>query len=626
MTNDPTSLDPNAMMAQGMEQEMGGMPMDPLAAPESAPTNPLENVPAADEVFAIDHINYANDGEKTARFKEEILDKLIQIEDERGELENLWSECEDIWAMQNNSNSRYYTGINDAYMPTGFRAMETHVQHVMSQLFPLEFALVPKSPLCPPMFIEHGTRMLEQDAEQADLETKSEDLIRKALTYGWVVSKIMWKEEYKRNYGMHINAQNEMVAAAGLKPVKTYCGPTFDIIDPYDLYVYPFDAESIRSATIVHEYMKMPVQILRKNDAGLQNNPELPFVNVNKIDEVGAKLESQKRRGTELKNLRNSKFGLRTDRIQDKSMREVVQVWAKFDLYGTDDLIDVKATVCNGVILELRQNPLKFQSAPYRLWSPFNTSRSIYKRGMAEIMRVLVYILNAIINQMLDANLFQTNQMMAVDVNRYKGDPNNIEITPFSIFPFEGIGPVKDAISFFKPEMNLQQTLLAANLVASTIQDSVAASAAIQGKYSSKERTKGEVDTVTAAAMTGVSQMVRSLAVTIFKGWLKDAMELERQNRDPEDEFRITGLPPFKFPFEWRADDLIDILVTPEAQEYKMMQQQMEMLAQTMNGQTETGGDNSGDGSNANPGGVNQSTQPDGMGSTGSFGTDGGMG
>jgi hypothetical protein len=89
-------------------------------------------------------------------------------------------------------------------------------------------------------------------------------------------------------------------------------------------------------------------------------------------------------------------------------------------------------------------------------------------------------------------------------------------------------------------------------------------------------------------------------------------------------------MPPFKFPFEWRANNLVEVLVTPEAEEFKMMQAQMAMMQNQPqkegDSETATGGDNSGNGENANPGGVNQSTAPDGMGATSSFGTDGGMG
>ena len=527
----------------------------------------------AEELVLIDHINYADRPDVVTRFDEEVISKLISIEDQRIELEDLWSECEDIWLRKNNGQSRYYTGVNDAYMPTGFRAIETHVQHVMSQLFPLIFAVVAKLPFIPPEAVQRATSLLEQDLLQADVETKFEPFVRQSFIYGWCVEKTVWKEEFKRNYKLVIDpATNQMSVAAGIKPIKTYCGPTFNVIDPYDIYVHPYDSFTIREASIVHEYIRTSIQNLRQNDAELTGNPRAPFFGVNRLASEGHRRD---RTGEEKKNLRNEKYGLRRDQIKGKSVRDMCQIWAKFDLYGDGNIVDCKATVVDGIVIELRQNPLKCQEPPYRLWSPFNTSRHIYKMGMCEIMRVLVYILNAIMNQMLDANLFQTNQMMAIDTNRYQGRPSDIEITPFGILPIGGVGPVRDAVEFFKPEMNLQQTILAANLIAAAVQDSIAASTTMQGKFSGKERTKGEVEMVTGAAMTGVSAMVRSLSINVLAKWFEDSLELERQYRDPMDVAKIAGVPDFKFPFEDREHEYyIRVLTTPEAEQFKMAQAQ----------------------------------------------------
>lgn len=578
----------------------------PLAPNGQAPEAPLtENISAAqdlvEELTLIDHRNYADNEETLERFKDDILSKLPQIEAQREELENLWSECEDIWLRKNNEQSRYYTGINDAYMPTGFRAIETHVQHVMGQLFPLIFAVIPKQPFTPPQAIQNATSLMEHDALQADIEGKFEPFIRNAFIYGWCVEKTVWKEETKRNYQLAIQ-NGEMVLAAGIKPIKVYCGPTFEVLDPYDVYIHPFDAESIEAAEIVHQYIRTNIQNLRKNDAELSGNPRAPFLNVAKLNSEGK--SEERRTGEEKKQIRNEKYGLNRDQIKDKSSRTMTQVWAKFDLYNTGDIVDCKATVVEGIVIELRQNPIRQQKPPYRIWSPYNTGRHIYKMGMCEIMRVMVYILNAVMNQMLDANLFQTNQMMAIDVNRYQGRPSDIEMSPLSILPFGGVGPVKDAVSFFKPQMDLQQTILAANMIAANIQDSVAASTTMQGKFSGKERTKGEVELVAGAAMAGVSAMVRSISVNLLAKWFEDALELERQYRDPMDSMRISGAPPFEFPFEDRIFTYwIRVLTTPEAEQYKQaqaMQAQQQMQMEQMDAENK---DNSNPEGNNSPGG-----------------------
>lgn len=600
----------NPGIANGVTPEQAGF--QPLSAQQIENQSDAQDL--AETLVHIDDRNYASDTEVVDRFKEDVLSNLVKIEDQRAELENLWSECEDIWLRKNNDSSRYYTGINDAYMPTGFRALETHVQHVMAQLFPLMFYVAPKNPLTPPEIVARAVALLEHNSLQAEIETKFEPFVRQAFIYGWTVEKTIWREETKKNYRLvHDAKTNQLMVAAGIKPMKTYCGPTFDLVDPYDIYIHPYDAEHIRAAKCVHEYMRMSIHILRQNDSDLSGNPRAPFFGVTRLDTEGH--VAARRSGEERKNIRNEKYALRTDQIVDKNERVACQVWAKFDLYGTGEIVDCKATVVDGIVIELRQNPLKCQAPPYRLWSPFNTTRHIYKMGMCEIMRVLVYTLNAIMNQMLDANLFQTNQMMAIDTNRYQGRPSDIEITPFGVLPMGGVGPVRDAVEFFKPEMNLQQTLMAANLMAATIQDSVAASTTMQGKFSGKERTKGEVEMVTGAAMTGVSAMVRSLGIQVIAKWFEDCLELEGQFRDPEEVMKISGFPDFQLPFEDRLHTYwVRILTTPEAEQMKMADAQ----AQAAQMQTED---------ESNPTGVNSpgGKSPQGMGGDSGFGGDGGV-
>ena len=110
--------------------ESGEMPQQGFQEPgEPAPimSPGVENVSAAqdlvEELVLIDHQNYALHDDVVKRFEEDILSKLALIEDQRAPLEDLWGECEDIWLRKNNAQSRYYTGINDAYMPTAFRAL-----------------------------------------------------------------------------------------------------------------------------------------------------------------------------------------------------------------------------------------------------------------------------------------------------------------------------------------------------------------------------------------------------------------------------------------------------------------------------------------------------------------------
>lgn len=544
----------------------------------------------------IDPKNYAKDAEKCGRFMSDIVSLFPHIETQRVTLENSWNEYHHVWARKNTSSSRFYTGVNDAYFPIAFSNIETLVAYMSSQLFPdgPKFAIRASNPMVPPAVIQKLTALFEYFIYIAKLELNFTDFVRQGVVFGPTVVKNVWRNETLKVYKpqqqpvMDEMGQPQMSPEDGTPVTQTvpvmdeiikYRGPTFQVVDMLSLYLYPFDARELDECSMIYEKIDRDLRRIKALEGKAYLNTELLEENT-----VNVNSSSGERRNTN-RNFRTSPYGLSREQVTDPNRVTLNEVWCDFDLYGDGYLVPCKAVVVGKVILELRQNPYWHQHPPYRLWRAIKHMDHIYGMGWMEIGAHHQYTMNAIINQALDANLFQTNQMMAVDADRYQGRLSDIEVTPLNVLPFSGPGAVEDAIKFFKPDNTAAEAFAVANIVAGNLQDSFGTPPVIQGKFTNKERTATEVNAVAQGASVRIDVMVRNLALTIMQTWLEDSFALSQQFCPDDLDFKATGMPPIHLNrndvlqepfFQW--------LTSAESDKYMaMMQQQQQQQAMAEN-------------------------------------------
>lgn len=554
----------------------------------------------------IDPTNYALDADKSKRFEEDIAYLFKQIEAQRVPLEQKWNEYHHVWARKNTTESRFYTGVNDAYFPVAFSNVETLVAYVASQLFQAgpKFAIKAPNMMTPPQLIQKFSALFDYFLHVCNLESNFNDFTRQGMNYGPSIVKNVWRDERESIFKPQVvQSQNEDGSPAfhpatmndGITPhpmanqpvteiqpveeeISTYLGPTFRVVDMLSIYLYPFQARELDECEIIYEKIDKDFRDLKAAEtAGY-------YLGVDRLktgESINSSRDTSSQRDAN-QDVRNAPHGLSANQIKDKNKVTINEVWCKFDLYGTGKKIACKAVYSNSVLIELRQNPYWKQKPPYRLFRGIKHMDHIYGMGWMEIGAHHQYTMNAVINQALDANLFQTNQMMAINADRYQGRLADIQMVPLGVLPFSGEEPVQDAFEFHKPENTAAEAFAVANIVAGNLQDSFGTPPVTQGKFTNKERTATEVNAVASGASTRIDFMVRQLAL-IMQWWMEDSFAHLQQFCPDDLDFKVTGSPAIHFN---REDTLLmpfmQWLTKPESDAWQQQQMQQQAMDQQM--------------------------------------------
>jgi hypothetical protein len=587
----------------------------------------LENVddPQKAQMVGIDPQNYALDEEKVSRFKKEIVSLFPMIEAQRVPMEERWNRYHHVWARKNTSDSRFYTGVNDAYFPVGFANVETLVAYLTTNLFQAgpKFALRGLSPMTPPQVIQKLSTLMTYYIHQANMELMWPQFVRQGVVMGPTVVKNVWRDEHQRVYKPQIvMGPNGPQVQPVQDEITLYKGPTFQVVDMLAFYCYPYYELDLDRCQILYEKIDRDFRDIQNlENRGVYLGTE----RLKNSQEMAQNSRDAIRRNVNM-DFRTQPYGLSRYQIRDPNVFTLNEVWCWFDLNGDGYRIPCKAVVANDIVIELRQNPFWTQRPPYRMWRAIQHQDHIWGMGVMEIIEHHQYTLNAIINQALDANLFQTNQMVAIDGDRYQGLLSEFEMVPASMIPFSTGAPVQDAIQFLKPENTAAEAFSVANIVAGSMQDSIGTPPVTQGKFSNKERTATEVNAVGAGASIKIDVMVRNLALSILQTWLEDSFALTQQFCQADMDFKITGMPPIQLsPSDVNQSPLFQWLTAQEADAY--MQQQAQAMAMAQAQQQATGRRAIGSGNEPHTSGQQTPAGPsEGLGTGSDVGSSGGPG
>lgn len=567
----------------------------------------------------IDPTNYALDEKKAERFKQEVVALMPMIEAQRVTLEERWNAQHHCWARKNTDTSRFYVGTNDAFFPVGFSNVETAVAYLQQQLFPAgpKFALRPANPMIPPAVLQKWSALMTYFLYISKMERKFPMFSRQAAVFGPTVVKNVWREESVISYVPKLDPQTGQITPGG-QELTLYKGPTFQVVDILSFYVYPiFGFQDLQEAEIVYEKIDRDFRDIQ----ALEGSVYLGTARLQNSQEMSQNSRDAIRRNTN-RDFRMEPYGISTYQIRSPNLFTLNEVWCKFDLYGNGYRIPCKAVVANDIVLELRQNPYWHQRYPYRMWRWIEHQDHIYGMSGLELVTTEQSTLNAVMNQGLDALLFQVNQMVAVDMDRYQGSSSNFEMVPLAFMPFSGGGPVKEAFEFVKPENSFNEALEGANILAGSIQDSFGTPAPMQGKLSNKERTADEVERVIQGASTKIGMQARNLSLDIMQGWLEDSFLLAQQFITEDMDFKVTGMPAVHMDRESAVQEVFwQWLTTPESDAY--MQQQAQQQAQQM---AERQAQAEGQMTRGSPGDAGQPSPGQGLGEGEGVGSGGGPG
>lgn len=495
----------------------------------------------------VDDTNYALDPEIASRAKIEIIDLLPRIKDQRRLLESMWERFEKVWSAK--QDIRLYEGRSDLYFPIGRKVVETQVAHTKAQLFPTadSFYIEP-SPDDPVsiMAAPRIARIMRHDVEQAKVERYLDLFLRQMFIYGPTIVKFFWKTVKSTNYRLRAMPETGPLAEPGAmlyqpvaEEVLLYEGPTFQVVDLFRWYIHPITVQDIDDAQIIFEEADVTRGFLQSME------DEEVYAGVDRVlnrEQEG--IAAANGGADESRNARLSPYGLSIGQIKPSKRNEwrLTEVWAKFDLYGDGYEMPVKITVVDDIIIEIRQNPFWHQRFPYRAVKYIDTFDNFYGQGLIESLEHQQYALNALTNQAIDAVIFQTNHIIAVNTAALDQDVSTLRIAPRAIWKV--IGSPKDAIEVIRPPDNSQAAFATAQLIAGMMQDTANAPPVMQGKMSSKEMTAFENATLMQGAQTGVMGTIRNVESSVLSPMLQYWYMMEQQFRAFESYIKIAGMPP----------------------------------------------------------------------------------
>lgn len=519
----------------------------------------LSNVssdPAKAEAWAqfIDPTNYADKEEVVARVREHVTSLLPQVRSQRSKLHELWDRYYGVWAAKH--KIRLYEGRSDLYFPVARKIIEQHVAGIKMQSFPAtdSFWVEPNydgtggDPIQAEMLSLYQKSIgstIKHDVEQSRMARWMDMFIRQALIYGTSIVKSFWHNKTATNYKLKRKKLEDGTGYVNMvepQEVTLYDGPTFKVVNLLDWFIHPITCTDMEDARMVFEDCLVDYNHLRSmEEADVYHEVKRVLKPAgSESGDTAAPVESEAN-----KSLRLASYGVNVNQIKEakKHTWQLTEVWCKFALYGDDKPeVACKVVVCEDVILEIRQNPFFLQRAPYRVFKMTDLQDIFYGQGLLESIEHHQYALNAMLNQTLDAVIFQTNHIIVVNTSLLAQTPETLRIAPRAVWKTSA-NP-NEVVSIIRPPDNSQSAFNTANLIAASMQETAAMNPISMGKVPSKEMTKAETDQVSNAASVPQSSIIRNLEEQVLSPLLHDWFALEQQFRSAERTLKISGMPP----------------------------------------------------------------------------------
>jgi len=520
---------------------------------------------AEQEPSLIDPQNYAKTNKVADRARDEICALLPSIRAQRATIEERWNRLDKLW--QGKHEVRLYNGQSDVYVPMARKVVETHISHAVTQIFPANQLFFIEG-ISPPqqLKIQHRAQvaaLIEHDIEQAKIKQWMPMFLRQGFIKGCSVIKNHWKINRSTNY-----KKKEVEGFLGEKTltvepttVNLYEGPTFDIVDLYRWHIHPITAKSIDDARIIFEDLDVDWTHLKSMErAGV-------YSGVDRIKELANQSEGTVASN---RNRRTESDGYTVeDQIKENRYR-LTEIWGKFDLYGTGEVIPCKIVVVANVILEIRQNPFFHQRPPYRAWRVTDRIDNFYGQGILENIESLQYVFNAMINQGVDNANWQMNPLIVVNKAQLASNPSDLAIAPRA-FIYTWADP-SQTIHFERPPETYQIAFNVANLISGMLQDIGGAPPVMQGKAGSRGQTATEASILQEGAGAFTNIVATKIEAEVLSPMLQDFYMLEQQFRSESTYVKITGQPPVQIsPADIVGDYMFNWHVSTEAQQRIMM-------------------------------------------------------
>ena len=369
------------------------------------------------EEFIIDSKNYATDTVLASKAIKFMSDVGQEVQVRRQTLDRRYIEYYNIFRTI--FDVRYYEGTNEVYIPQLRKNIESVLSRLKKALFPTD-DILSAAPVDPNMTDNSEvitTHLRWQIEKRVKMKKKIDRLLRQYLMYGWTIVKCVWEREVKSIYGTELQktevmetiidpltqaqyeqptgeVQEELVEVE--KEIVIKDNPSFDPVDIFSFYIYPYSANDLDEALGVFELTKQALWDIKSKEKTEE------YANTDKISQ-GMQDPSDMWSWTKEERLSNDGLS-ENDKIKGVPYFTLVNYWGKFN-WGDDtnpDWQDTVITTAQNVVLQLRKNPYYDQNIPYFQGRLTELQNEVYPTGMIEPQASLQYFINDTLAQTFD--------------------------------------------------------------------------------------------------------------------------------------------------------------------------------------------------------------------------------
>ncbi|UOF77406.1 portal protein [Caudoviricetes sp.] len=430
--------------------------------------------------------NYADDEKVRARVLREIVPLINEVRTRKQVLNQMWHSFTKVWTMEHDRQG--YLGRSNLYIPAGRKGVETLTAQLVSGTFPVDdpFNVTPR-------FDEFADQALtvkgavEWGLAQAQVRARAEAYYRSLLITGNAVTKDGWRTK-KVNARVRGTSKDKykdsklFLAADGFTDVPTtvFDGPTFDLKNPANIYVWPETVQDLREAALVFEDMSMTYRDLYSEC--LQGRCQKEQLELVKAGEKGDQTTLNEQQKLESQGIPNTEASGRTA----PARIDVTEIWLDFDPAAeswdleTNDTVRpmvILVTSKSGKVLKVMDNPFNHQTPPYSVGRIGVIEGRFWGSGQVETIRDLQALLNDQTNQGTDCATYHLNPQVVANPNLLVGEVADIE--PGAI---QYVLDINNGIKFDRPPGDLiQSAAILTSQTTSWMQDYIGAPPVLSG-------------------------------------------------------------------------------------------------------------------------------------------------
>ncbi|MGH9969425.1 MAG: hypothetical protein ACREBG_16720, partial [Pyrinomonadaceae bacterium] len=320
--------------------------------------------------------NFASDPDVVAQLKKSVLPKLERTRKNRdAKMGDDWERYRDVYNLRRSIT--FYDGRSKLFLGALRDAVDTLTRVAKDSILADPYLMVETDV---PRWQETGVDFIKYLLEkQAGIRAKTSMFLRQLYQIGTSCFKFGWKKSVR---SVKYRTRGDLGAEIKTRQMYDHYGPTLEVLDMTQIYVWPESAVDYESLTGVFEDNITTIEEVRKKvERGFYD----PAAADKAIEAKEKSLAAQRNSGTQ-----QQKEGIALDEDSSSEEMDITELWVKFELPETDtetaddagDYPWVWVTLLGKEIVRVQENPWWFQHPPYLFGAIFREHDNFYGHGL----------------------------------------------------------------------------------------------------------------------------------------------------------------------------------------------------------------------------------------------------